>query len=802
MNDSHETEIKQKHALSGWPMVLFWLIMFIFAGHASTHMVGAGDTWVAMACGRHFINHGVDTVEPFSANSHRPGPTQEEIDSWPGFARTIAKHFDIETIRYWHPTGWVNQNWLTHVIFYWLVNTFNKDFSTATFEHGEFNILVYWKFAIYIITVITVFYTARLIRVNPALAATFAAFAMFVARSFLDIRPQGFTNMLVAVFLFLLVLTTYRHYLYIWLVVPLVVFWCNVHGGYIYVFIMLVPFIGWHLVMIIGNALLKKHHIQPKGRLIAIGPKGVTHAIAAFVVAFIATIVFNPFHLTNLTHTYEVSFSAHAEMWRTVNEWHPAFEWSNPVGTGIPFLIMFIMALLILPVWLIIIPTGPRITAVRSKHQRVRTKPPSVDEYEWPRIDVALIFIAALTVYMAYRSRRFIPIAAIAACPLTAMMLDQIVRMISAVANFKKAKGLVVSPMPRQMQVFACTAAIAAVLVFGTWWGLKYKRIYLDPWGDDSRLASVFMRMTASHAKPFYAMNFIRDNKISGKMFNYWTEGGFIAWGQDPDPNTGKTPLQLFMDGRAQAAYNTDAYNRWQAIMMGGPESYKVRRLAGRKPTAKEFEKIGEWISEELRKNNVWVTLMPAAQFSSDFVMGLEHNPDWRIVFMNNGQKLFVDVKTEQGEKLYKGLFDGTTVNSDDFSRLLTLSHNLLRIGDRRILEGAFAAAAQAFQLDPSRMPIAEIFLAGNLGMQQEADRFCESFVQDFINKKNEYEKRNGYARRLRAAVITSERLTKSYADKAGKADDPESEGRKRFYASRMNEFVRELMPVSAGQRW
>ena len=67
---SNEANTVKHLALSGWPMILGWLAMLIFAFHSSTHMVGAGDTWVAMTCGRHFINHGVDTVEPFSANSH------------------------------------------------------------------------------------------------------------------------------------------------------------------------------------------------------------------------------------------------------------------------------------------------------------------------------------------------------------------------------------------------------------------------------------------------------------------------------------------------------------------------------------------------------------------------------------------------------------------------------------------------------------------------------------------------------------------------------------------------------------
>jgi hypothetical protein len=33
-------------------IIIAWLAMLLFALHASTHMVGAGDTWVALACPR------------------------------------------------------------------------------------------------------------------------------------------------------------------------------------------------------------------------------------------------------------------------------------------------------------------------------------------------------------------------------------------------------------------------------------------------------------------------------------------------------------------------------------------------------------------------------------------------------------------------------------------------------------------------------------------------------------------------------------------------------------------------------
>ncbi|MHC4325650.1 MAG: hypothetical protein ACYSUX_15390, partial [Planctomycetota bacterium] len=257
-------------ALSGWPVIIGWLAMLIFTVHACSHMVAAGDTWVAMACGRHFVNHGVDTVEPFSANSHKAGPTEEEIRTWPDWARWITNKVGLKTVKAVHPTGWVNQNWLTHVIFYSLV----PKSSYADGMSFSSNALVYWKFAIYIITVICVYYTGRLLGANPALCAVFSCFALFIGRSFIDVRPAGFSNMLVAVFLLILVLTTYRNILYIWLIVPVAVFWCNVHGGYIYVFIMLVPFVGLNLLTSFS-----------KTRFISIGRKGIYHTMAAGFVA-------------------------------------------------------------------------------------------------------------------------------------------------------------------------------------------------------------------------------------------------------------------------------------------------------------------------------------------------------------------------------------------------------------------------------------------------------------------------------------------------------------------------------------
>ena len=979
----------KRQVFSGWPMILGWLAMLIFACHASTHMVAAGDTWVAMACGRHFINHGVDTVEPFSANSHKAGPTEEDVEKWPGWAQRITEKIGLDTVKYWHPTGWINQNWLAHVTFYWL--THKSPIADA--DTLSFNTLVYWKFALYIITIICVYYTGRILGANPALSAVFACFAMFAGRSFFDIRPAGFSNLLVALFLLVLTLTTYRNILYIWLIVPLAVFWCNVHGGYIYLFIMLIPFIALHFLT---NFYQKS--------FVTIGYRGLSHVIIASFVTFIAVIVFNPFHLTNLTHTFVISISKHAEMWRGVNEWHPAFAWNNPVGTGFPFLVLFILSIGLASLWLfsrilkprflkapkseletqkkrftfwskifgyatavlicwvifisfsfvnadpaslflcalfaailllsiyksihfiyltilftllalwsananagyagryiypfcvlpayvllhtsasllsksikfkaknIIFVTAATVAALvvmtvlvnpfkfepvwdiklflglqriwRSRYEanlgltykhlfntlyflniisvivwltipylkkmfhRLPDKitdehPASSIEYQTfqlPKIDLVSIAIAALTVYMGIRSRRFITIAAIAACPIMAMFIDQIIRMILATRNFHRNNNFCVRQMPLGLQRFFIILAAATVLMFGTWWGARFKCVYLDPWITDPKLSSVFMRMTASDAKPFYACDFIKMNKLEGKMFNYWTEGGFIAYGQQPDQDTGRTALQLFMDGRAQAAYEPKAYVVWSEIMFGGRIAAQLKqnaKLRKRKLTISEYAQIGQWVSKQLKKHNVWICLMPVSSQTETLVQAISRNPDWPMVFFNNKQKLFVDITTPQGKELLNGIFNGKTLYPDDFSRDMVLARNLFLFGEGEAArEQGLDFAIKAFKLNPSEAPMFEILLARRFKkLRPRIDKFCKDYIDIFEKNKKLYIKQDGYYHKLRVAWRTSNHLEQIVREQRNiKLAE--------FYASKEQKYNKELKKISQKRGW
>jgi hypothetical protein len=324
--------------------------------------------------------------------------------------------------------------------------------------------------------------------------------------------------------------------------------------------------------------------------------------------------------------------------------------------------------------------------------------------------------------------------------------------------------------MPIVVRSYVILGGAGLVAFFGLWWGLRFKYVYLDPWPADPKLTSIFMRLTASDAKPFDACEFICRNGLRGKMFNYWTEGGFIAWGQEPDPNTGRTPLQLFMDGRAQAAYNVPTFDLWTQIMSGGPT---VRRavLADKELTSKDYIAIGAWISEQLRRQSVWVVLMPASQFDKAFVRGLEHQyGDWPTIFLDDKQKLFIDVNTPQGRKLYEGLFAGQTTYPNEYTANMALGHNLLMFADPAQRKKGIELIIKAFNDNSSPSPMIEMLLIGARypELTVRIDQACVHYAEDFENNKNGYARRDGYNLRLesaRLALIRLEQVARSRGD-------------------------------------
>jgi hypothetical protein len=309
------------------------------------------------------------------------------------------------------------------------------------------------------------------------------------------------------------------------------------------------------------------------------------------------------------------------------------------------------------------------------------------------------------------------------------------------------------------------TAVAAIVFVsLGTFWGLKFKRIYLDPWPQDAVNDSLFMRMTASHLKPMNISEFMRDNELSGKMFNYWTEGGAIAFGQKPDPETGEIPLKLFMDGRAQAAYNHEKFVLWSYIHAGGKTAFEIAR-SGRRPTKSDYIKIGREIDTLLGKYDVWVTVMPVTQLNSNFIKGITTHKDWKVTYLDDEQMMLVDTDTAKGKDLFNRVISAEAKFPNEFAKNLTLSRNLLRTNSKQLIERGFEYAGKAFEQKKTHTALIEIINAGRYNfLREKVKKILKDFIDDFLANRQEYRSQGGYMKRTIAAFYAANYYAKSFA--------------------------------------
>ncbi len=626
------------------------------------------------------------------------------------------------------------------------------------------------------------------------------------------------------------------------------VFWANVHGGYIYLFMMLVPFIAMHFILNLPKTPLiilynitawpfliyvssqvskidvtRHPNVNIGGiygmvivlfimlvifdlvfiffyeKIIRLNPRKIIITIAASFAAFVAMILFNPYHLTNLTHTFIVSVSKHAESWRNVHEWHPAFDWMNtvttrpnPVGEQESFGVMFVITMAVVLCWIVSLLMKPKQKIKRLRRNKQHQPQPEPESFQWPNIDLTLMTIAAMTFYMALKSRRFIPVAAMTALPFVALFIEQSIKMIAVRINFNKNQKLILPPPPKSLRPILLSYSTVIVLFFGIFWGLKYKRIYLDPWPNDDIRDSIFMRMTASNVKPFDICQFIRENKLSGKVFNHWTEGGATAFGQTPDPVTGEIPLKLFMDGRSQAAYDHKIFKLYLDIK-GGGNAFRNAARQGRATKLKkeDLAAIGKEIDQQMKKHNVWVIAMPYTEYNTPFVRSLQTQGNWMTAYIDNYQRLFVNYNTPKGKALMDNLINLKFPN--EFSKNLTFAHNFSRTRDTKQLQQAYAFAKNAFQIDPSQASIIEIITAaGRAKRNKQLNQVFQQYLNDFSQKKSEYAEKGGYLKKLEAAFYAANHLMRL------SAKTPKGQKLQQIF----NQYQKEYRNVKLKGRW
>ncbi len=333
------------------------------------------------------------------------------------------------------------------------------------------------------------------------------AAAMAGARWYFELRAN-LATFLMACLLLLVVYESARRPRLIWLAVPLIAVWSDLHGGYTLGLMLLALWIAAG-----GVGAFLRGGVRAALRL-AWAP------VAAAAASVVAVAVLSPLGLANLTHPFTVLASPE---WRKVREWLPSSFSTLRDPSMLWALTALVGVVALVAIW--------RIVRARGKGR--------VGEGSGTPLALVL-FDAGLVVLMtsmAISARRFIPIALIALAPIAATQVGSVF-------------GAVRSPIPAA----AAALGLAAVLVpFAGRIAARYS-------GDNPRYTSesLFQRMTSADTTPAAAAEFLADNGVDGRAFAEWSWEGMLRW-RHPG-------LKLFIGGRAQQVYSVETLHGYDAI--------------------------------------------------------------------------------------------------------------------------------------------------------------------------------------------------------------------------------------------
>ncbi|MCF7956970.1 MAG: hypothetical protein K9M57_00840 [Phycisphaerae bacterium] len=516
---------------------LMWLgcvfLVIAAALHSADKSIGGGDTWVAMACGRYSLGDWCTKQEGRTLQMKVLDLFGIHITQQDPFGER-SRPYDPEKEGY---DGWINQNWLTHVLFY-----------KMKIGLGE-NSIVWYKFIQAVLTALFAYWAARVLGAHPTIAAGAVSFGILLSRSFVDLRPNVSTILFAAIMILLLSYWKQGRFKAILWMFPVMVIWSNIHGGFIYAIMIFVIAVGGYGVMaLFGDPW--------PGRIVQVGGRGLKFLVAGLGIVIAVPAIFSPYGLENLIHPLLVAVGNEGEIWRQVIEWKPIFDESG-FGNEVPYLWFLGLLGLIFVAWFVLFFMKPARVEPRKKRQRQEADPTP-----WPKLDLAQLGIIGITIIMSIKSRRFIFLGGVVLSPYMAIMVQDCINMVRIRKKHGQGQPLELSPMSFRAGLPLAGLSVLAVVVMGWVYVCAMQDIYYRP-AIDGQKKTVFRNMVGIDDQPVRAMKFFDANKITGVVFNEWTNGGYVAFGQTPREDNGQPPCKVYMDGRAQAAYRVSHFTHY-----------------------------------------------------------------------------------------------------------------------------------------------------------------------------------------------------------------------------------------------
>ncbi|MCL6590721.1 MAG: hypothetical protein K6U80_12290 [Firmicutes bacterium] len=531
---------------------------------------------------------------------------------------------------------WLDQNWGSGLIFYLCQRALG------------YNGLLWLKALLIGLCALFALLAARRRKVVWPVALLSTALIMITTRNYLYLRPNIMTLIFAPLVLWLLYCSWERP-ARIWLAAGLMILWANLHGGFIFG-------LG---VMALWSACLLTAAVTVHGMK---GFKRYWQLIAATVIAVLLAGVANPFGMANLTHPFLI---LEEKYWRNVAEWQPLFGTNfNFANTWEFLLITGAIFILSLRTLMIIWKNKP----AQNKTPHHQESVAQLEEAQAPKAGVIVfeLILSAVLVFMAFESRRFIPLALVMTIPVLAKQIEWLAIRRWSIAALAGQPG----SLPGRYRPHKTVVILALPVLLSTFGQINRVLHYYHPQNPLSTSEPFFDKMNlAYHFFPDSLARFINDNQIAGNVFSNWEWEGYLRW---------RCPqLKLFAGSRAQQVYRVSEYQKYNEI------------LTSQSP------------AEELKRLRIQIAACSYAGVFTNFINRLVASEKWAVIFNDNYNCLLVDLAWTPGRILAERVLKGQLVFPDRALGLLSQASVILSPGMDEEPSKAIALLEQAVKLRP-----------------------------------------------------------------------------------------------------
>lgn len=422
---------------------------------------------------------------------------------------------------------WISHEWLTDVLLY-LSNHYLG--------------LIFLSLAFALIAFFAYFISARVAKVRIESTLITVLIAALVALPIVGIRPQMLTLLGLAIVLWILFRwrDNPQSKLIYWLI-PLMLVWVNMHGGFAAGLILMGVFGAIELI----KYLFKRFKVI-KIVSLTMSPVQLWELIGVGIISFAVTFI-NPYTWRIYEELFRTVFNDLVR--QGISEWLP-ITFNSPQSYNLIIYIVFITVLLI---------------------------------FSWKKVDSTKIWIGAVFLLISLSSWRNMPLFPLVTLPLLSEMIEAL-----------SPKGIYY----HLRSVWMIGLAVILLVYVG------YDRYHtVVPLSTNEALFNTIQRY------PYNAVQYIKENKLPGKMFNEYNWGGYLIW---------KLPeKKVFIDGR-MAIWRTEDQNIFEEYLVLSGAISKI-------PT------IDEDTTAILDKYEIDLALMYKDRSFKNYF--LSHNDKWTLVY-------------------------------------------------------------------------------------------------------------------------------------------------------------------------